>query len=435
MKPIRVIELFAGIGAQRQALKEAGIPHEAVAISEIDKYATASYNAIHGETPNLGDITKIQHLPECDFITYSFPCQDLSIAGHQAGMEKGSGTRSGLLWEVERLLSDMKDRGALPKYLLMENVDAILNRKNIDDFKSWIGSLTAMGYVSSYKVLNSTQFGVPQNRKRCFMVSILNGPAFIFPKGEPLTICLKDVLEDEVDESYYLSNERIAKYQRIDSSINIKRNSLKQAGDLHINPYEMANRVYDSEGLSPTIHTCQGGGIVPKIVEPVCEQVGEIKGNYDIEGRVYSAEKVSPAIRAHAGKGDPPKIIDNDRIPPLNDGEICSMITPGRIHKRQNGPRCKTDGTAYALTCQDIHGIAENDGGKLRIRYLTPRECWRLQGQPDENFDRALAIGTSKTQLYKQAGNSITVNVLTAIFKELFSDKPRGGMCNLDMFL
>lgn len=108
---IRVIELFAGIGAQHQALKDANIPHEVVAISEISANAVKAYEAIHGKVNNLGDITKIEHLPECDLLTYSFPCQDLSVAGIQKGMTKGSGTRSGLLWEVERLLNDIHEGG------------------------------------------------------------------------------------------------------------------------------------------------------------------------------------------------------------------------------------------------------------------------------------------------------------------------------------
>lgn len=110
MEPIRVIELFAGIGAQHQALKQANIPHDVVAISEIDPGAVRAYEAIHGKVNNLGDITKVEHLPDCDLLTYSFPCQDLSVAGKRKGMAKGSGTRSGLLWEVERLLVDMRER-------------------------------------------------------------------------------------------------------------------------------------------------------------------------------------------------------------------------------------------------------------------------------------------------------------------------------------
>lgn len=211
--PIRVIELFAGIGSQHQALENLGIPHTIVGISEIDKYAIAGYNAIHGETVNFGDITQIEHLPECDLITYSFPCQDLSIAGNKAGMVDGSGTRSSLLWEVGRLLADMRERDVLPEVLLMENVDAILNKKNIAQFKKWIVQLNELGYVSSYQVMNAKDYGIPQNRKRCFMVSTLTKGEFLFPSGIPLELRLKDMLEDNVPESYFVSEERIAKFE------------------------------------------------------------------------------------------------------------------------------------------------------------------------------------------------------------------------------
>lgn len=209
---IRVIELFAGIGSQHQALKQAGIEHEVVAISEIDKAAVRSYEAIHGPVNNLGDITEIEHLPECDLLTYSFPCQDLSVAGKMKGMKKGTGTRSGLLWEVERLLEDMSERKCLPNVLLMENVDAILFDANIRDFKLWIRKLSEMGYTSSYKVLDAADYGVPQRRRRCFMVSLHDGRYFQFPKKRPLEKRLKDVLEDDVDKSYYLPKEKVVTF-------------------------------------------------------------------------------------------------------------------------------------------------------------------------------------------------------------------------------
>lgn len=212
-KPIRVIELFAGIGSQNQALKNLGIPHETVAICENDHWAIIGYEALHGPVNNLGDIRKVDHLPECDLITYSFPCQDLSIAGFQRGMAMGSNTRSSLLWEVGRLLDDMRERDVLPEVLLMENVEAILNKRNSAQFQKWIITLNEMGYASSYAVLNSKDYGIPQNRKRCFMVSTLTMGSLRFPPGFPLDKRLKDCLESNVDESYYLSDERIAKYE------------------------------------------------------------------------------------------------------------------------------------------------------------------------------------------------------------------------------
>ena len=294
---IRVVELFAGIGAQHQALENLGIPHEIVAISEIDKHAIAGYNAIHGETPNLGDICKIEHLPECDLITYSFPCQDLSIAGCKRGMEEGSNTRSSLLWEVGRLLDDMHERGVLPETLLMENVDAILNKKNIDQFRKWIMKLNAMGYTSSYAVLNAKDYGIPQNRKRCFMVSTLTFGELEFPQGFPLELRLKDMLEDDVPESYYLSQERIAKFEE-----HRKRNESKgnNFGWKPIDPEKekITNTITDN----PDRHA--SGNWIKEIPKSECQGETGLKlaGNLndkrllDQDNRVYSSDGISPSI-------------------------------------------------------------------------------------------------------------------------------------------
>ena len=211
--PIRIIELFAGIGAQKQALDNLNIPNRSIGISEIEESAIIGYAALHGETDNLGDIRAIHHLPDCDLITYSFPCQDLSVAGNKAGMSEGSLTRSSLLWEVGRLLKDMRERDRAPEVLLMENVDAILNKKNIAQFKKWIVTLGELGYTSSYQILNAKDYGVPQNRKRCFMVSTLNKGKFKFPAGRPLDRRLIDLLEKDVSEDYYLKPDQIERLE------------------------------------------------------------------------------------------------------------------------------------------------------------------------------------------------------------------------------
>ena len=213
-KPIRLIELFAGIGAQAKALENLGVPFEHYRICEWDKYAVASYNAIHGTYFLTSDITKIHadDLCVCDtdcftyIMTYSFPCTDLSSAGKMAGMSRNSGTRSGLLWQVERLLKEMKE---LPQILLMENVPEVVSDKNIHDFAEWILFLDSLGYMSKYKILNAKNYGVPQNRERCFMVSWLGDYYYDFPQPFPLTTRLMDVLEPEVDEKFYLSDQAI----------------------------------------------------------------------------------------------------------------------------------------------------------------------------------------------------------------------------------
>lgn len=215
-KPLRLIELFAGYGSQALAFKRIGAKFEHHFVCEFDKYAIKSYNAVHGTDYTTTDIRNI-HASDlnivdtdkyCYLMTYSFPCTDLSLAGKQKGMKKGSGTRSGLLWEVERLLNECTE---LPQILFMENVPQVVSEKNLDDFRDWLKFLHEKGYSSTYQILNAKDYGVPQNRERCFMFSFLGDWDYEFPEAEPLTKRLKDVLEDEVDEKYYINNERAQK--------------------------------------------------------------------------------------------------------------------------------------------------------------------------------------------------------------------------------
>ncbi|MBR2408949.1 MAG: DNA (cytosine-5-)-methyltransferase [Lachnospiraceae bacterium] len=215
-KPIRLIELFAGIGSQAMALRDLGADFEHHRVVEFDKYAIASYNAIHGTNFPPMDVTKIRGsdlgITEtekyCYILTYSFPCQDLSVAGLGKGMKKGSGTRSGLLWEVERLINELDN---LPQILLMENVPQVHGKSNMEDFQNWINFLSGKGYSNYWQDLNAKDYGVAQNRNRCFMVSILGDYRYEFPKPIPLTKTMKDYLEDEVDEKYYINNEKAQK--------------------------------------------------------------------------------------------------------------------------------------------------------------------------------------------------------------------------------
>ena len=210
---VRLIELFAGIGAQAMALKRLGVPFEHYRSVEFDKYPVASYNAIHGTKFPPVDITKIhgKDLGIVDvenftyLLTYSFPCQDLSVAGKGRGMTKGSGTRSGLLWEVERLLNEVEN---LPQVLLMENVPQVHGKKNIDDFRDWIAFLESKGYTNFWQDLNAKDYGVAQNRNRTFMVSILGKGKYTFPEPIELNKVMKDYLEDEVDEKYYVNSPK-----------------------------------------------------------------------------------------------------------------------------------------------------------------------------------------------------------------------------------
>ena len=219
-KPIRLIELFAGYGSQAMALERIGAKFEHYRVVEFDKYAIASYNAVHGTNFPTMDITKVhaEDLDICDtefftyLLTYSFPCTDLSVAGKQAGMKKGSGTRSGLLWEVERILKEIRDGGGeLPQILFMENVPQVHADANMGDFQNWIDFLTSLGYVSYWQDLNAKNYGVAQNRERCFMFSFLGEYNYHFPQPIPLKKKLKDYLEDDVDEKYYINNEKADK--------------------------------------------------------------------------------------------------------------------------------------------------------------------------------------------------------------------------------
>lgn len=342
---MRVLELFAGYGSQALALENLGIEFTSD-ISEIDKYAIEAYNQLHGETHNWGDICKINEtqLPYYDLITYSSPCQDFSVAGLQKGGDAGTGTRSSLLWECERIIRAVK-----PKYLLMENVKNLVGERHKHNFIKWLKVLESLGYQNFWKVLNAKDYGVPQNRERVFVVSILGGGQYLFPNPIKLEKRLKDVLESNVDEKYYLSSNKVNDFaidtNKVSNAIRCGGNGStdkKHTWDIIKEPFNLypnsqngqAGRVYNPEGISPTMDTCTGGNRMPKVSE-----------NY-------------------------------------------------------------------------------------RIRKLTPRECWRLMGVKDEQFDKLHNL--SNTQLYKLAGNSIVVDVLMGIFKNLLlSNEGTNGQLTL----
>lgn len=221
MKKIRLISLFSGYDSQALAMERLkrdypnDFDYELVAWCEIDKDAIKAHNALFPQWNghNVGDICKVnpKELPDCDLVTYSFPCQDISNAGKQKGFEKGSGTRSGLLWECEKIFREKR-----PKYLLMENVKALTQKKFMPLFQEWIGVLDDMGYTTYWKVINSKDMCVAQNRERVFAVSILRTeddphPTCNFPAPIPLTKCVEDYMEpaETIGESYYIDQKRI----------------------------------------------------------------------------------------------------------------------------------------------------------------------------------------------------------------------------------
>lgn len=200
---------FSGYDSQCLALNRANIDYELVGWSEIDKFAVKAHNALFPQWSdrNFGDISQIDwnQVPDFDLFTYSSPCQDFSNAGKMQGGEKGSGTRSSLLWECEKAI-----RAKMPKYLLMENVANLVSKKFIGTFQNWLNVLSELGYTNYWQVLNAKDYGVPQNRKRVFVVSILNSQEpYYFPEPFETDIRLKDILEGYVDEKYYLKNKSL----------------------------------------------------------------------------------------------------------------------------------------------------------------------------------------------------------------------------------
>ena len=414
-KMIKVFEAFAGVGTQAMALKRIGVDYEVVGISEIDKFALKSYEQIHGEINNFGDISKIDcdKLPDFDLFTYSFPCQDISMAGKQAGFDKDSGTRSSLLWECERIIKNKK-----PKYLLMENVKALTFKKNMEGFNTWLKTLEDIGYKNYWKILNAKDYGVPQNRERVFCVSILGDEEYKFPEKQLLKMRLKDVLEENVDEKYYLSNERVKQLVKIIRDDDIKEKSVYDGSIKNPKYKDIANCI---TARDRGIVNYQSSGNV--VVEPKIIQTHKLKSDKRDNPnrfRVYSVEGIGPTLLTTGGGGNHPciPIKNSTKRGYINaySGDGVDLINPncnnrrGRVQKE----------SVQTLTCGDNRGVVTDD---LRIRKLTPLEYWRLMGIDDEDFYKAQKVN-SNSQLYKQAGNAIVVNVLAAIFMELFK---RGG--------
>lgn len=209
--PLKVVTLCSGYDSQLMAIRNLGIPYECIGWSEIDKYAIRAHDAVFPEIAdrNLGDMTKIDwsKVEDFDLLFYSTPCTDFSNAGKQAGGEEGSGTRSSILWWTRYAILEKK-----PKYLIMENVKALVSGKFITLFRKWLDELTSYGYTNFCQVLNAKDYGIPQNRERIFVVSVLGDAWFSFPQPKELKLRLKDMLEDKVDEKYYLPQDKVNQF-------------------------------------------------------------------------------------------------------------------------------------------------------------------------------------------------------------------------------
>lgn len=416
---MKFLDLFAGIGGFRLGMESAG--HECIGFCEIDKFARTSYKAIHDTTGEveMHDITTISDefirgIGSVDVICGGFPCQAFSIAGKRKGFEDTRGT---LFFEIARFASILR-----PRYLFLENVKGLLNHEGGATFETILRALDELGYDVEWQVLNSKDY-VPQNRERVFIIGHLRGERTrkVFP---------------------------LEKKNGTTAKNNIKPiNNSKKTREL-LN-FDSTNRFYDVNGISPCLNTMQGGDREPKIAV-----VGNVNpSGSGMNGQVYSSNGLAPTLTTNKGEGA--KIA----IP---------VLTPDRVEKRQNGRRFKDDGEEmFTLTAQDRHGIMVKEAtskgyaealpgdsvnishpnsntrrgrvGKgiantlltgeeqavvtnnFRIRKLTPRECWRLQGFPDWAFDKAKEVN-SDSQLYKQAGNSVTVPVIADIASRLESE-------------
>ncbi|RXS23212.1 DNA (cytosine-5-)-methyltransferase [Staphylococcus saprophyticus] len=488
------IDICSGIGGFRSALEMNG--HNCLAFAEIDKYAKQSYRAIYdteGED-ELDDITAItdEHFRlyrgQCDIITGGFPCQAFSIAGNRRGFDDTRGT---IFFHIARAIKEIQ-----PSYVLLENVKGLFSHDKGRTFGTIIQALDELGYVTEWGLFNSKYWGVPQNRERVYILVTrkdkFKGPVLfdLLKQQTEVTTRLIDVLEDEVDEKYYLSEEKTKKLT-LDTDL---------GGKLNMYDYNERDKVHSVNKVSPTLNTMQGGDRQQKIA---IKQIGNIVDNKETfggnpqRGRVYNSEGLSPALNCMRGGGLEPKIAvlgntsntghkshdvhDTEGISPIIAARdykgakqiAVPVLTPDRLNKRQNGRRFKEDGEPmFTLTSQDRHGIAVREATKqiaqtlqdgevnqgvvigighhpfskkrefngyglicptliatdykapktvltnnLRIRKLTPLECWRLQGFTDEQFYKAKDSGVSNSQLYKQAGNSVTVNVVDAIVK------------------
>lgn len=501
------LSLESGYGSQSIALENIGVAHEVVAISDIDADVLISYGAIRGDLNKsislsddeikqwlmdrnigwdfqkqkssiprmkkdklyklynacvqhncLGDISIIDpnSIPDHDLFTYSFPCQDISVAGNQKGLEKGGGTRSGLLWECEKIIAAKK-----PKYLLMENVKNLVGKKFKADFDKWCSWLEEQGYKNFYKVLNAKDYGVPQNRERVFMVSILDENAtYEFPEKFPLELRLKDILEDVVDEKYYIDNEASNRLLKALEEKGYTKNitgiannpSSREFTDFKECRTTLCARDYkdpkvvqikdslivdDTQGFedgvrayndySPTIRSQRSGlkTIECAAIRGRYKEDGSIKQKLEINGEessntITTVQKDNMIVEK-TDELDMVGMLDikgNEQIRRVyGDGGVSPTLNTMQGGNRQ--PK-----VAQTLTTSCNQATLEPT---YRIRKLTPKECWRLMGMKDDHFDRCVDTGISNSGLYKQAGNSIVVDVLEYIFKELFKEYIEGN--------
>ena len=420
---IRVLELFGGIGACSKALERLGIKYEIADYVEIDKYAVKSFNAMHGTNYEPQDICQWDKDIDVDLIMHGSPCQDFSLAGKQAGGDEGSGTRSSLMFETIRIVDKLK-----PKYVIWENVKNLLSKNHRHNFDKYLETMESLGYKNYYQVLNAKDYGIPQNRERVFTISIRKdlNTIFEFPIKQELKIKLKDMLEDEVDKKYYLS-DKMLNYIVADNEKWTGNNSKSVINK------EVASAINTGEGQ----RRCDASNYVSNnfnenynLKQLLCNKLikeKQIKEN-DVIRHSYSTNRMNNMYTQNS---------KNNNLSPTLDTRcdclgVCVRIknnTKKGYLEAYPGDGIYTNtstkrGTVQSQSIQTIttfqdKGVVLED---LRIRKLTPKECWRLMGFSDLDYEKASKCN-SNAQLYKQAGNSIVVNVLEEILKKLLKEE------------
>lgn len=479
---LRVFTSFSGYDSQCMALDRLkqnfpDFDYELIGWSEIDKYAIQAHDAIYPQYSqcNYGDITKIdwERVPDFDLFTYSFPCTDISNAGKQMGLSRDSGTRSSLLCECEKAIEIKK-----PKYLLMENVSALLSDKFKPQLKKWCDVLEGYGYKSFYKILNAKQMGVPQNRARVFMLSTIDKQLdFYFPKPFKLEKKLKDILEKIVDENLYLKQQSInmlvsstEKHQEKGNGFQFKPHYIDDEYSFTVqccgigaktdnfiaepciaamrgrsdgNWYETEHKQRLEIGSSEASNTLSSVEKDNIVVEPVV--LGWVR---DEKGNIVSRPEVEVANCVTSGKRDNTQnyIVEQCFLNGDKDG-CASTITTGHdrarnitepkgghkqkgvleiVHQTNDNPQ--VDIIEQLKQKYPKRGILMYNGMPCFVRRLSVRELYRLMDVDEQIIDILLLSSIPKTQHAKMAGNSIVVNVLYHIFKKLFIEtEPEEG--------
>lgn len=380
-------------------------------------------------THNLGDINKIEFLSYADLWTISFCCQDISVAGKMRGLKPDSGTRSSLLWENIRLLKKAKDDGTLPKYLMFENVKNLVSKKFIDDFNNLLEVLDELGFNSYWKVLNAKDCGVPQNRERVFVISIrkdIDNGTYDFPMPFDTGIRLKDVLDKEVDEKYYLSKDIQERFHLTDSTFTKNIVGTTKPDFRTIGQRDL---VYQQDSIMGALAATDYKQPKQIVETNSCIQVGDLNHyNYDEMNRVYSKEGCCPTLRTMQGGDRQPRVLEqNDKLTHSEwkdqmykqfikdaNGEPSGVLTN---QSQTFGYRPPMKGYSKCLRSEaNDTGVVQN----FRVRKLTPNECWKLMGLTEEDYTNAKNIGVADSQLYKQAGNGIVSNCVELLAEHLY---------------